>query len=85
MVLFAPFLFAEVVGCGWLGLFACGLHSFVVCLAFACGVAAADGAAAVLAAGAAVDHGAPDVAVFTAPPHFFAAAGQHLVGGEGAV
>ena len=46
--LFAPFLFAEVVRRGSIRL---AQHALVACAAFAVGVACAEGAAAVLAAG----------------------------------
>ena len=53
--------------------------------AFADGVAGADGTAAALASCSRVDDGLPDVAVFALPPNLSPAAGEHLVGCEGAV
>lgn len=60
-------------------------HAFVAGAAFAVGVACAEWAAAVLAAGSAVDDSLPDVSVLTLPPHFPAAAGEDVIGGKGAV
>lgn len=53
--------------------------------AFAAGVAGAEGAAAALSAGAGVDDGLPLVTAGAMPPDFFAAAGEYVVGSEGAV
>ena len=60
-------------------------HAFVAFPPFAAGVACAEGAAAVLGAGSAVDDGLPDVSVLTLPPHFPAAAGEDVVGGKGTI
>ena len=52
---------------------------------FAAGVAAADGAAVVLAAGAAVDDGLPGVAFAALPPHSSPASRGDVLRREGAV
>ena len=62
-----------------------GKIALVAGAAFADGVACAEWAAAVLAAGSAVDDSLPDVSVLTLPPHFPAAAGEDVIGGKGAV
>ena len=82
MVSLALFLFAE-----WIRrMNICAFqHALEAGAAFAVGVAGAEGAAAVLDAGSAVDDGLPDVSVLTLPPHFPPAAGEDVVGGKGAI
>ena len=82
--LFGFFLYIRKI---WRSLFARFFHeiALVALPAFAAGVAGAEGAAAALSAGAGVDDGLPLVTAGAMPPDFFAAAGEYVVGSEGAV
>ena len=85
---FSPLLFVEVVGevvLAFLFGFCLGLHFCVAFSPFAAGISCADGAAAVLAAGAAVDDGLPDVAFGALPPDFLPASREDVIGGKRSV